>query len=112
MAKHHSRTFVAAVDFITTLGFGRDGTGRNGLEHIGKGPTKVITDLCVMMPDADTKELMVMSLHPGVSREQVEAATGWSVKFHPELTVTAAPTEVELQVLRALKHNTAVAHAS
>jgi acyl CoA:acetate/3-ketoacid CoA transferase beta subunit len=45
------------------------------------GPTRVITDLCVFEPDPETKELVVVSLHPGVSREHVIEATGWEIRF-------------------------------
>ena len=44
-----------------------------------KGPTKLITDLCIFEPDPETKEMTVMSIHPGVTREQIEGNTGWTV---------------------------------
>lgn len=109
--KHSPRAFVEAVDFITTLGFGRDGKGRDNVSNIGKGPTKVITDLCVMAPDAETKELIVISLHPGVTREQVTEATGWPVRFADELALTPEPSAEELTILRDLKARTAEHHA-
>src|SRR6266404_6145692 len=43
----------------------------------GKGPVAVVTDLCLMQPDPVTRELTVTQLHPDVSREQVQKATGW-----------------------------------
>lgn len=109
--KHSPRAFVEAVDFITTLGYGRDGKGREGVPNIGRGPTKVITDLCVMAPDAETKELVVTSLHPGVTREQVSKATGWPVHFADELALTPEPSAEELEILRSLKARTAAHHA-
>ena len=72
--------FVERCDFRTSIGFG-DGKGdreRFGLR--GGGPKWVITDLAVMEPDPDTCELVVVALHPGVTREQVVAATGWAVR--------------------------------
>ncbi|MHB0775206.1 CoA-transferase subunit beta [Halomonas sp. WWR20] len=104
--KHSRRTFVEAVDFITTLGFGRDGKGREGVSNIGKGPTRVITDLCVMRPDPETRELVVTSLHPGVTREQVQDATGWEIRFADPLETTPEPEDHELDVLRDLKART------
>jgi glutaconate CoA-transferase, subunit B len=104
--KHSKRTFVNEVDFVTTLGFGRDGKGRDGVPNIGKGPTRVITDLCVMRPDPETKELVVTSLHPGVTREQVQEATGWEVRFAEQLETTPEPSDKELEVLRELKART------
>ncbi|QEM82939.1 CoA-transferase subunit beta [Halomonas binhaiensis] len=109
--KHSPRAFVKDVDFITTLGFGRDGKGRDNVPNIGQGPTRVITDLCVMKPDPDDHELTVVSLHPGVTREQVQEATGWEIRFAAELETTPEPSERELEVLRELKARTARAHA-
>lgn len=109
--KHSKRAFVKDVDFITTLGFGRDGKGRDNVPNIGKGPTRVITDLCVMKPDPDTKELVVVSLHPGVTREQVTDATGWDIRFAEQLESTPEPNPNELKILRELKARTERAHA-
>nr|WP_306766794.1 CoA-transferase subunit beta [Halomonas sp. LBP4] len=109
--KHSKRAFVKDVDFVTTLGFGRDGKGRDGVPNIGKGPTRVITDLCVMKPDPETKELTVVSLHPGVTREDVCDATGWEIRFADELENTPEPSAHELEILRDLKARTDRKHA-
>jgi len=109
--KHSKRSFVKDVDFITTLGFGRDGKGRDKVPNIGKGPTRVITDLCVMNPDPDTKELVVVSLHPGVTRDDVTEATGWDIRFAEQLESTPEPSATELEILRELKARTERAHA-
>jgi len=110
--KHSKRAFVDRVDFVTTLGFGRDGKGRDGVPNIGKGPTRVITDLCVMKPDPETKELVVVSLHPGVTREDVVEATGWEIRFAEQIEATPEPSAEELEVLRELKARTDRAHAA
>lgn len=109
--KHSKRAFVKDVDFVTTLGFGRDGKGRDGVPNIGRGPTRVITDLCVMKPDPESKELTVVSLHPGVSREDVIEATGWEIRFAGELESTPEPSAHELEILRELKDRTERQHA-
>ncbi|MCG6656612.1 CoA-transferase subunit beta [Halomonas campisalis] len=109
--KHSKRAFVDKVDFVTTLGFGRDGKGRDGVPNIGKGPTRVITDLCVMKPDPETKELVVVSLHPGVTVADVQEATGWELRFADDLGATPEPSAHELEILRDLKARTAHAHS-
>jgi glutaconate CoA-transferase subunit B len=104
------RSFVDELDFITSLGHG---TGPGSRERLGvttKGPTRVITDLCLMEPDPETRELTVTAMHPGVTREQLTAATGWPVKFARQLGETALPTGQELQVLRDLHARTKAAH--
>ena len=109
--KHSKRAFVKDVDFITTVGFGRDGKAREGVPNIGRGPSRVITDLCVMKPDAETRELVVVSLHPGVTREDVIEATGWEIRFADQLETTPEPGEKELSILRELKARTERAHS-
>ena len=109
--KHSKRTFVKDVDFLTTVGFGRDGKARDNVPNIGRGPTVVITDLCVLKPDPETRELVVHQLHPGVTREDVINATGWEIRFADELGTTPAPTAKELEILRSLKARTDAHHA-
>jgi glutaconate CoA-transferase subunit B len=101
---------VEQVDFITSLGFGRTGTERSAIGISTKGPTLVITDLCLLRPEETTNELIVTSLHPGVTREEVVESTGWKVRFAPDLEETRAPTQEELDVLRELQRRTDAAH--
>jgi len=104
------RTFVERVDFITSFGFGNGGDHRQRLGIRTLGPTLVVTDLCLLRPDPQTKELVVTSMHPGVTREQIEQQTGWPVRFAEPLEQTPPPTSTELQVLRDLQARTEQAH--
>jgi glutaconate CoA-transferase subunit B len=54
----------------------------------------------------------VVSLHAGVTREQVQENTGWQVRFAAKVAETPAPTAQELEVLRELHARTARAHAA
>lgn len=110
MLRHSKRAFVSQVDFITSVGFGPDGRGREG--HRGAGPTVVITDLAVLEPDPETHELKLTGLHPGVSLDDVEASTGWDLGVAPEVITTDPPTAEELTILRDLKERTARAHST
>jgi glutaconate CoA-transferase, subunit B len=104
------RSFVDKLDFVTSLGHGKGGDDRQRHGVATKGPTKVITDLCVMEPNPETKELTVTALHPHVTPEQVTAATGWPLKFAARLGKTAPPADAELKVLRDLHRRTNDAH--
>src|SRR5262249_42448920 len=103
------RSFAAKLDFITSLGHGEGGAHRKRLGGTTKGPTRVITDLCLMKQDAESKELTVVAMHPGATREQITAGTGWPIKFAASLAETAPPTEQELTVLRDLHARTKAA---
>ena len=104
------RAFVERLDFLTSTGHGEGGDHRARLGMTPIGPAKVITDLCVMEPDPGTRELTVTTLHPGVTRDQVMAATGWQIRFAPGVSDTAAPSDEELAVLRQLRLDTENAH--
>lgn len=109
MLRHTRRAFVPAVDFVTSVGFGRDGEGRP--DGAGGGPKVVISDLGVLRPDPDSNELNLVATHPGVDVDHVRAETGWDLKLTAQLTVTDPPTAEELALLRGLKDRTREAHA-
>ncbi len=106
--RQSKRAFVDHLDFVTSLG---GGPRREGLTVPGKGPTKLITDIGVLEPDAETGEFTLVALHKGSTVEQAVEATGWPLKVADTVTETAAPTEAELSVLRDLNARTAKAHA-
>lgn len=110
VVKQSTKTLVDKLDFVTSVGFLTGGGSRERAGLTGKGPTAVITDLCILQPDAETRELKVSSIHPGVDRERIVVNTGWQVKFAEDCADTEAPNSEELRVLRELKARTAAAH--
>jgi glutaconate CoA-transferase, subunit B len=108
--KQTKRGFVDKIDFFTSLGHGEGGDHRARLGVKTKGPTKLITDLCVFEPDPASKEMSVVSIHPGVTREAIDANTGWKVRYANSVVETPAPTAAELEALRAIHERTRVAH--
>jgi glutaconate CoA-transferase subunit B len=105
-----TRTFVPKVDFVTSVGYLDGGAARQRLDLPGQGPVAVITDLCILEPEPISKELEVTHLHPGITREQVAAATGWPLRFRDTVRESMPPTGKELGVLRDLQRRTAAAH--
>jgi acyl CoA:acetate/3-ketoacid CoA transferase beta subunit len=101
--RQSARAFVERCDFRTSIGYGEGRGDRERFGLRGGGPKWVITDLAVMEPDPDTCELVVVALHPGITREQVMGATGWTVRFADQLATTAEPTDSELDALRSLQ---------
>jgi glutaconate CoA-transferase, subunit B len=110
--RHNPRAFVGKLDFMTSLGHGPTGRERKAMGLTTEGPTLIVTDLCTMTPRADTNELEVVSLHPGITRERVRENTGWDVQFAASVDSTPPPTEHELQTLRDLNERTARAHGT
>ena len=98
---HDPRRFVPKLDFLTTPGYltGPGAREAAGLPP-GSGPYRVITDLAVLGFHEQTKRLEVLSLHPGISLEQVKKATSFELAVRQPLATTQQPTEEELQILR------------
>jgi glutaconate CoA-transferase subunit B len=105
------RSFVSKLDFVTSIGHVSGGDSRVKLGVKTRGPTKLITDLALFAPDPETKEMTVVSIHSGVTREQIQDNTGWPVKYAAMVDETAVPTAKELDVLRDLQARTARATA-
>jgi glutaconate CoA-transferase, subunit B len=100
--KHEKRRFVEQVDFITSPGYLRGGDTRQASGLVTGGMFRVVTDLAVFGFEAKKRRMQVLSLNPGVSREQLQDNTGFSLDFADHLAVTEPPTDQELKVLREL----------
>jgi glutaconate CoA-transferase, subunit B len=99
---HSIRTFVERLDFCTTVGHGDGPHARERLGFRGAGPTAVITDLGVLEPDRESKQLVLTCVHEGVDAEAVRESTGWPLQVADALETTEPPTAAELVALREL----------
>ncbi len=97
---HEKRRFVPRVDYITSPGFGAGAGWRRKVGLPRGGPATVITTLGVLRFDAQSCEVMLVSVHPGVSVETVRDNTGWPLQIADQLTETPKPTEKELDMLQ------------
>jgi glutaconate CoA-transferase, subunit B len=109
MLRQKPRSFVEGLSFVTSVGYGWGGNARAELGYAGAGPTVVITDLGILRPDPETKELTLTALHPGATVEATKKATGWELKVAEDLGPTDPPTDEELRVLRDLRARTEAA---
>jgi glutaconate CoA-transferase subunit B len=112
LLRQSKRSFVKKLDFITSVGHLDGGDARQRLGMRGKGPTRIITDLGILEPDPETRELTLTRLHEGVTVDEVIAATGWPLKVSDALQMTETPTARYLDVLRDLKSRSAAAHGN
>ncbi|HZU05912.1 MAG TPA: CoA-transferase [Chloroflexota bacterium] len=99
---HERRRFVEQVDFVTSPGGLPGGRARREAGLLFGGVSRVITDLGLFGFDAATGAMRLEALHPGVTVEQVQAATGFALLVAEPLPTTAPPTEHELSILRSL----------
>jgi len=97
------RRFVEKLDFITTPGY-LDGNGAReeaGLPE-GSGPYRVITQLGVFGFDGSTKEMMLLSVHHGVTPQEVQENCSFEIHIPADVSVTESPTEEEIRVLHEI----------
>jgi len=50
--------------------------------------------------DHESKRMMVESVHPGVTRDEIIAATGFELLWAPDVKESPPPTAEELRILR------------
>ena len=96
---HEKRRFVPRVDYITSPGFGEGGQWRRKAGLPRGGPATVITTLGLLRFEPDSKEMVLVAVHPGVTVDAVMANTGWPLKIAKDLLTTPAPTDTELEIL-------------
>jgi acyl CoA:acetate/3-ketoacid CoA transferase beta subunit len=101
--RQDTRKFVEKVDFLTTPGYltGPGARERAGLPE-NSGPYRVITQLGVYGFDAQTKEMTLMSLHPGATVDLARQNSGFPLKVAPKVETTPEPTAGELKTLREI----------
>jgi glutaconate CoA-transferase subunit B len=99
--QHDKRRFVEKLDFCTTPGYlsGQGAREAAGLPR-DTGPYRVITNLAVMGFDSKTKEMTLLSTHPGVTVQQVVDNTGFKLIVPSKVGVTEAPKREEVRILR------------
>ena len=94
------RAFVEKIDFTTSPGHLDGGDARREHGMPGAGPQVVITDMAIFNFDNADNEMQLVSLHPGVTLDDVHAEMGWEVRLADGVAETPRPTEEELRLIR------------
>jgi glutaconate CoA-transferase subunit B len=100
LMRQSARSFVERIDFRTSPGHLGGAASRAAQGWIGSGPSVVVTDLGVLHFDESSGEMRLDQVHPGVSVEDVQAATGWPLEVAADLSTTPEPTAEELRLIR------------
>ncbi|TDD01672.1 CoA-transferase [Nonomuraea diastatica] len=90
--RHSPRVFVPEVDMVSGLGTDR---GAFALR-------RVVTNLAVLDFGTPDGSMRLVSVHPGVSVDEVVAATGFDLDIPPDVPRTREPSDEELLVLDRL----------
>ena len=90
------------IDYCTSPGWleGGDSRAKAGLTQ--GGPSAVITDKCIFRFEEGTHEMILSSLHPGVTVDDIRPFIPWELKVADDLCETPIPTEEECALIKTL----------
>jgi acyl CoA:acetate/3-ketoacid CoA transferase beta subunit len=95
---HSPRVFVEQVDVVSGVGYDRaEALGASGRFH---QLPRVVTNLAVLDFATPQRVMQLVSVHPGVSVDDVIAATGFELVVPNDVPDTRLPTADELQLIR------------
>ena len=95
---HSTRVFVPQVDVVTGVGYDRAAAlGAAGRYH---RVHRVVTNLGVLDFETPDHSMRLYSVHPGVTVDEVVAATGFELTLPADVPETRAPTPDELELIR------------
>lgn len=97
--RHEARKLKRAVSFVTSPGHmtGGDSRGQAGLQG---GPSRVITDKAIFGFHPETKQMMLMSIHPGNTLDDVLGTMGFAPIVPEHLPFTEPPTKDQVRLIR------------
>lgn len=99
--KHSSRVFTERVDMVSGVGYdnaAKAGPAASRYHEL----RRVVTDLAVLDFAPDTHRLRLVSVHPGVTVDDVVAATGFELTMPDAVPETRTPTAEELELIRTV----------
>ena len=99
--RHDRRRFVEKVDFVTTPGYlGGPGCREAAGLPPGTGPYRVVSNLGVMGYHPESKRMMLLATHPGITVQQVLDNTGFEMRVAENVEENPPPSAEELRILR------------
>ncbi|KIF01661.1 CoA-transferase [Streptomyces sp. RSD-27] len=97
--RHSPRVFVERVDMVSGVGYDRAEAAGPSASRFHRLP-RVVSDLGVFDFAGPGRTMRLASLHPGVTADQVRAATGFELAIGPDVPYTREPTAQELRLIR------------
>lgn len=97
--RHEARKLKEAISFITSPGYitGGDSRAQAGLPG---GPSRVITDKAIFGFHPETKQMTLMSIHPGNTLDDVLGTMGFAPIVPQRVPYTEPPTEEQVRLIR------------
>ena len=98
---HGPRVFVPQVDVVTGIGYDRAAAAGGAATRYHR-LRHVVTNLAVLDFETPDHRMRLRSVHPGVSVDDVVAATGFELVVPEGVATTRVPTEAELRLLERI----------
>jgi glutaconate CoA-transferase subunit B len=99
--QHDIRRFIPKIDFITTPGYL---SGPSAREEAGlppnTGPYRVVTNLCTLGFDENSKRMKLLALNPGINIDEIVENTGFELIIPNNIGTNSVPSIKELDILR------------
>jgi glutaconate CoA-transferase subunit B len=97
--QHDRMRFVEKLDYMTSIGWYHGGNSRERLGLQRGGVLAVVTNLCIMKFDKETKEMYLAEYYPGINVETIIENTGFDIDTSRAVK-TLRPSAKELRILR------------
>jgi acyl CoA:acetate/3-ketoacid CoA transferase beta subunit len=97
--RHSTRVFVDRVDMVAGVGYDRAAAVGGDVER-DVDIRRVVTNLAVLDFGGPERTARLVSVHPGVTVDEVVAATGFALAIPAEVPQSRLPTAEELRVIR------------
>ena len=98
---HSVRTFVAHVDVVSGVGYGRAAAAGSGALRF-HDIRRVVSNLGVFDFETPDHTMCLRSYHPGVTVDEIVAATGFELTIPDDVEETRLPTLEELDLIRVV----------
>jgi acyl CoA:acetate/3-ketoacid CoA transferase beta subunit len=97
--RHSRRSFVAEVDMVSGVGYDRAAAAGPEVTRFHE-VRRVVSNLAVFDFATPDHRMRLISTHPGISVEEVRAATAFEIDVPDEVPTTRLPTDAELRLIR------------
>ncbi len=99
--RHSPRSFVSRVDMVSGVGYDRAAQAGDAAARYHE-LRRVISNLAVLDFGGEDHRMRVVSVHPGVSVDDVRTATGFELAVPADVPATREPTATELELIRSV----------
>lgn len=99
--RHEARKFRQAISFITSPGYLSGGASRAEAGLMG-GPSRLITDKAIFGFHPETKQMTLLSIHPGTTLDDVLGTMGFVPLVPEKVPYTEPPTPDQVRLIREI----------